>query len=147
MVRGPATTQTHWINSAAGASPPSTCLVGLSAATGSDRCHAVTHNVPIQAQHPFPAPRRCAPHSQPSLSPCFPRAVTETAVSHRDADSPKLACTGPGLVVASMGVAWTSEVTGYPHPPGTQGRWEQHPAVTFAKVTPPPACKHGRGGG
>ena len=27
------------------------------------------------------------------------------------------------------------------------GRWEQHPAVTSAKVTPPRACKHGRGGG
>ena len=51
MVRGPATTQTHWINSTAGASPPSACLVGLSAATGSDQCHAVTRNVPIQAQH------------------------------------------------------------------------------------------------
>ena len=34
------------------------------------------------------------------------------------------------LFVASMGVAWTVEVTGYP-----QGRWEQHPAVTSAKVT------------
>ena len=42
MMRGPATTQTHWVKSAAGASPPSACSVGLSAATGSDRCHAVT---------------------------------------------------------------------------------------------------------
>ena len=49
--------------------------------------------------------------------------------------------------VTSMEVVWAGEVTGYLHLPGTQGRWEQHPSVTFAKVTLPQACKHGRGGG
>ena len=51
------------------------------------------------------------------------------------------------LPVVTMGVAWTVEVTGYQHLEGTQGRWEQHPAVMFANVTPPLECKHGRGGG
>ena len=91
MVRERVTTQTHWINSAAGASPPSACLVGLSVATGSDLCHAVTHNVPIQAQHPFPAPCKNDPHSRPALPPCYPPAAPETADDRRDNDSPKLA--------------------------------------------------------
>ena len=44
MVRGPATTQTHYISVAVGASPPSACpAVGLSTAIGSDCYHTVTH--------------------------------------------------------------------------------------------------------
>ena len=80
----------------------------------------------------------------------------ERAGHHADALASRLAPPGgPGIIlddqiclhVVAMGVAWTVEVTGYPHLPGTQGRWEQHPAVTSAKVTPPRACKHGRGRG
>ena len=66
-----------------------------------------------------------APHTVDLPSPGLPPAAPETAVARRDADSPELACTGPRLFVVSMGVAWTVEVTGYHHLPGTQGRWEQ----------------------
>ena len=108
---------------------------------GSDRCHTVTHNDPIQAQHPPSWPRKVT------------RTTKETLLPRRSARLP--APGGPGIIlddqiclhVVTMGVAWTVEVTGYPHLPGTQGRWEQHHAVTSAKVTPPRACKHGRGGG
>ena len=107
---------------------------------GSDRCHTVTHNVPIQAQHP----------------PSWPRKVTRTTKETLPRLPDRLpALGGPGIIsddqiclhVVTMGVVWTVEVTGYPHLLGTQGRWEQHPAVTSAKVTPPRACKHGRGRG
>ena len=116
-------------------------MVGLLAAMGSDRCHTVTHNVPIQAQHPPSWPRKVT------------RTIKETLLPRRSARLP--APGGPGIIlddqiclhVVTMGVAWTVEVTGYPHLPGTQGRWEQHPAVTSARVTPPRACKHGRGRG
>jgi hypothetical protein len=148
MVRGPATTQTHWINSTSGASPPSACLVSLSAATGSDRCHAATHNVPIQAQYPLPAPRKRIPPSRPVLPPAFRLPHPRPRSTVGGDDSPELTCTGPHLLGCRVdGGGVTGEVTGYPHLPGTQGRWEQHHAVTFAKVTPPQACKHGRGGG
>ena len=42
------------------------------------------------------------------------------------------------MLVVTMRVAWTVEVTGYPYLPGTQGRWEQHPAVTRSH-------RHGQG--
>jgi len=108
---------------------------------GSDRCHTVTHNVPIQAQHPPSWPRKVT------------RTIKETLLPRRTA---RLAAPGgPGIIlddqiclhVVTMGVAWTVEVTGYHHLPGTQGRWEQHLAVTSAKVTPTRACKHGQGRG
>ena len=116
-------------------------MVGLSAAMGSDCCHTVTHNVPIQARHPLSWPRKvtCTTKEPPP-----PRRTAYLSTTR-----------GPEVVVgdhrclpdATMGVAWTVEKTGYPHLPGTQGRWEQHPTVTSAKVTPPRACKHGRGRG
>ena len=103
---------------------------------GSDRCHTVTHNVPIQAQHPPSWPRKVT------------RTTKETLLPRRTARLAALG--GPGIIlddqicihVVKMGVVWTVEVTGYPH-----GRWERHPTVTSAKVTPPRVCKHGRGGG
>ena len=83
---------------------------------GSDRCHTVTHNVPIQAQHPPSWPRKVT------------RTTKETLLPRRTARLP--APGGPGIIlddqiclhVVTMGVAWTVEVTGYPHLPGTQAR-------------------------
>ena len=94
MVRGPATTQTHWVNSTAGVSPPSACLVGLSAATGWDRRHAVTHHVPIQAQHPLPAPRKRTPHSGSAHPPAFRLTHPRPRSPVGGADSLELTCTG-----------------------------------------------------
>ena len=66
---------------------------------GSDRCHTVTHNVPIQAQHP----------------PSWPRKVRGECPSHPDSDSSAWAGSakdvglGPGDKVdeeGEHGVSW-----------------------------------------
>ena len=82
-------------------------MVGLSAAMGSDCCHTVTRNVPIQARHPLSWPRKvtCTTKEPPP-----PRCTAYLSTTR-----------GPEVVVgdrrclpdATMGVAWTVEVTGY----------------------------------
>ena len=115
-------------------------MVGLSAAMGSGCCHTVTHNVPIQAQHPLSWPREVTHTTNEPPPPC--RTAYLSTTRGPEIVEGDLRC----LPVVAMGVAWTVEETGYQNVPGTQGRWEQHPTVTSAKVTPPRACKHGRGG-
>ena len=110
-------------------------------------------DVELSAWGEFRPPRRrtgSIVQSHPTASTCpppgFPHPRSRSPVGNDD--SPELTCTSPH--VRSFGVDGGSVDTrqaklhaGYPHLPGTQGRWEQHPAVTSAKVTLPLVCKHG----